>query len=42
LAAKLLEAVARGEGIRERDIVTIASAVLTDPEIKLAVRVFCG
>ena len=37
LAAKLLESVARGEGIRESDIIALASAVLTEPEIKLAV-----
>lgn len=40
LAARMLESVARGEGVRESDIIALASAVLTAPEIKLAVSVF--
>ena len=40
LASKLLESVAKGEGIRERDVIALASAVLTDPELKLALSVF--
>ena len=39
LASKLLESAAKGAGVRERDIVLLASAVLTDPEIKLALSV---
>jgi len=35
-ASTLLESVARGEGIRERVVICLASAVLTDPEVKLA------
>jgi hypothetical protein len=40
LAGRMLEAVARGEGVRESDVIALASAVLTAQEVKLAMSVF--